>query len=168
MPRLLCWADGRSRGWSQAHTEVVKRERVREAAPKLDGAGSKQTSGCAEKDHSDFPVLECLNKRGWVAFSVWTTSEPARPEDPLSLSASDCHTGRDSPSSASWPSAGSSSVPVLGPEESSLVGGGFMFVSEPGAGGCIRWAAPHTGCPSSLDSSPGLSASLVKAQGFSL
>lgn len=129
MPRG-CYAGqmGGAEDGPKPHTEVVKRERVREAAPKLDGQAPSKRVDARKRDHSDFPALKSAsNKSGWVAFSVRTTSEPARPEDPLSLSASRLPHRQGQPSLGLLaPSAGSSSVPVLGPEESSF--GGWLHV----------------------------------------
>jgi hypothetical protein len=91
---------------SKLHTEVVEREGVREAAPKLDGQALSKRVDARKREHSDFPTLKTSsNKSSWVAGLCFLSRPPAGQPGLRTLSA--CllpggHPGRDTHPSASW------------------------------------------------------------------
>lgn len=50
---------------SKLHTEVVEREGVREAAPKLDGQALSKRVDARKREHSDFPTLTSSENLGY-------------------------------------------------------------------------------------------------------
>ena len=115
MPRgCYAWQMGGVEDGPKPHTEVVKRERVREAAPKLDGQAPSKRVDAWKRDHSDFPALKSdSNKSGWVAGLCFLFGPPAGQPGLRTLSACRLpggHKGRDSHPSASW-------LPLLAAQE---------------------------------------------------
>ena len=172
MPRgCYAWQMGGVEDGPKPHTEVVKRERVREAAPKLDGQAPSKRVDAWKRDHSDFPALKSdSNKSGWVAGLCFLFGPPAGQPGLRTLSACRLpggHKGRDSHPSASWLPLLAALVCRCWDQRRALLVGGFMFASEPGAGRCIRWAASYTGCSSPFPDHPqglsGLSLSKPRA-----